>query len=532
MRLAETTPKSVIPSRDELKALLTVREGDLAQVGFARLLLACAVHERSVVLELRRNALEKQIVLDAGVPVDCRSNVATETLGRFLVSIGRLSEPEYQLALSTSIGRGIPFEEVLADKLPPTEIFRFLQQNLGRKLLDAFTWRSGSYHLSGDVPDVDTPLRVKVPQLIFTGVWKFETQERIDESLEALRGKQLSLAADPLFSLDELRLSPDQNRVIEVLRRGVKSDDLRTEDAAGEELDRLLYAFTQLGIVAVSEVRSRTAPRFELDVPQPVTPVEEEKVPTLEKPVPVEAPSLAATVSKDELMRTYLSFRRKDAFDLLGLEETATVSEIKQAYVRFADTYLPTRFADDSDAMRDKAQEIFLAGARAYAELANPDAREALRAKRETNRQAPKPEPEPLRTLEPAAAATSARGPAIIDPEALYKKGRELLDAGKSREALSYFDMAADCDAQNGTYAAELAWCRYQLMISTATLTMKMLRDAMRIDPRAGAAYLHIGNIHATLGNRLEAEGYLRKAASLMPRDRRPVEALKALLGK
>jgi Tfp pilus assembly protein PilF len=97
---------------------------------------------------------------------------------------------------------------------------------------------------------------------------------------------------------------------------------------------------------------------------------------------------------------------------------------------------------------------------------------------------------------------------------------------------LSYFDMAADCDAQNGTYAAELAWTRYQLMISTAALTLKTLRNAMRIDPRAGAAFLYTGKIHAILGNKLEAEGYLRKAASLMPRDRRPGEALKQLLGK
>src|SRR5947208_15776545 len=89
-------------TRDSLDEILRARSGDLQQTPYAVLLLALALRERTAVLELRRTPLEKQIVFDAGSPVECRSNIATETLGRFLVAQGRLSEQDCHAALNQS----------------------------------------------------------------------------------------------------------------------------------------------------------------------------------------------------------------------------------------------------------------------------------------------------------------------------------------------------------------------------------------------------------------------------------------------
>ena len=83
------------------------------------------------------------------------------------------------------------------------------------------------------------------------------------------------------------------------------------------------------------------------------------------------------------------------------------------------------------------------------------------------------------------------------------------------RDALGYFEMAADCDAQNGTYAAEVAYTRYQLLISPATAAVKALKNAIRIDPRCGVAYLYLGRIQEALGNKVEAQAYLGRASTL-----------------
>ncbi|HEY3571402.1 MAG TPA: molecular chaperone DnaJ, partial [Thermoanaerobaculia bacterium] len=73
----------MIPTSDQLEEIARLREGSLAEVPFAPLLLAHALRQSSLVLEVRRRQVWKRILIEDGVPVDCRSNLAHETLGRF-----------------------------------------------------------------------------------------------------------------------------------------------------------------------------------------------------------------------------------------------------------------------------------------------------------------------------------------------------------------------------------------------------------------------------------------------------------------
>lgn len=495
------------PSRDDLKKLLAVRDGSLSEVPFERLLLAVAVHERTATLDLRRNALQKQIVFEEGVPVECRSNIATESLGRFLVATGRISEEDHHATLTQAASAKIPFEEMLVERelVPARDLLRLLQHNHGRKLLDAFTWRSGSFRLRGDVPRIESPLQVRVPQLIFTAVMKLDSDEEVDATLLPLQNSRVGIPVEPLIDMRDLKLTSGQQQVLDLLASGPRMYELEhAVDMPREELRRLLCALVRLGVAGEFQ---RAATRA-AEIPPPA-----------EERVSEDAREVESRPDPDELMKVYLSFRRKDPFDLLGVADDSGISAIMRAYLAFAERFVPSRFAAEGDGLREKAEEIFLAGARAYAELADPDRRAALAERRR----------HPASSPEPQVAAPAAEQETLVDPDALFARGRELVEKGLLRDALSYLEMAADCDIQNGTYAAELAYTRYQLLISTATLTMKTLKDVMRIDPRCGPAYLYTGLIHATLGNRLEAEGYLHRAAKLMPRDRRPAEALRTL---
>ena len=491
------------------RQLLAVSSGDLASTPFAKLLLAAALLERTLVIELRRNALFKKVIIDAGVPVECESNIATESLGRYLVAQGRLTETAFQASLSQSVARGVPLEEVLVERqlIPAADVFKLLQQNLGRKLLDAFSWLSGSYRIAGEQPVVESALRVRVPQLILTGMLRFEPQERVDETLRRMSGRALVLNDEGPFRVDDLRLASEHAAMLKTIsERGVWSRDLKSADGTTEEMHRFAHALFTLGLVAIAEAPAARK------VPQ-APPVEEIVAPP---PAVRQAPLL----SVDELMTAYLSFRRKDALELLDLPENVGIVQINRAWMDFARRFLPWQFPDEGDGLREKAQEIFLYGARAYGELADPDRRAAVIARRRAA------EEEKSRSAREQAPVEREK---LVDPEDLYRKGRELAAKGRTREALSYFEMAADCDAQNGTYAAELAWSRFELMITTATLTMKALKNALRVDPRSGAAHLYVGLIHSTMGNHLEAEGYVLKAAELMPRDPRIAEALRQI---
>lgn len=515
---------SFVPSREQLDALLLRREGELRDAPYRLLLLAIALREKSAVLTLRRGPLEKEVFFDAGVAVDCQSNIATETLGRFLVSSGRLPENDFREALSTSAARGMHIEEVLTERnlISATELYRALQQNLGRKLLEPFNWTSGSWRISYDVPPVESALRVRVPQLLVTGIAKIEPPETIEEAIAEVGAQKLSLGAAPLFDPLELRLSSDQQRILEVLRRGATIDDLRSASQSIEDLHRFVYALLLAGVAAPGEAATVAAPPvarpqapvpfFELDLPQ-----EEARRPA--PPVATAAPQTATPLSaapanvstSDEVLATWLACRRKDSFELLGVEPTSGAMDITRAFLDASERFRPTLF-DERDGLREKAQEVFLAMARAYAELADPVRRQALIDRR--NQKKELGESKRIADAQVARAAAAPRR-TVIDPEDLHRQGRAAAAAGKLREALGFFEMAADCDAQNGTYAAEVAYTRFQLMISPAATTLKLLKNAIRIDPRCAVAYLYAGKVQEALGNNLEAQAYLGRATKL-----------------
>ncbi|HET8775302.1 MAG TPA: DUF4388 domain-containing protein, partial [Thermoanaerobaculia bacterium] len=231
---------SFVPFRQDLEALLARRQGDLRDEPYRLLLLAVATQGKSGVLTLTRGPLEKEVVFDSGAAIDCQSNIATETLGRFLVSSGRISEAQYREALAASGSHGV--EQLL----PAAELSRALQQSLGRRLLEPFSWTSGTWHFSPDAPPVEAAQRVRIPQLIVTGIGKVEPFETIEAALQDAGATQLSLGPSPLFDASELRLSEDQQRVLGTIRNGATLDQFD----GNEDLQRFVYALLLLGIAA------------------------------------------------------------------------------------------------------------------------------------------------------------------------------------------------------------------------------------------------------------------------------------------
>jgi hypothetical protein len=157
----------MLPSAERLEEIASLTSGNLKDVPFSVLLTALAVKQRTVLLEMRRGAIEKKISLDAGVPIDCRSNLAHETLGRYMVSLGKLREEDFQAALARSASNGVPLGQVLLEQelITSFELFRILQQNLAKKLLDCFGWHDGEFSTTTDMPAIDNTLKVKPAQL-------------------------------------------------------------------------------------------------------------------------------------------------------------------------------------------------------------------------------------------------------------------------------------------------------------------------------------------------------------------------------
>ncbi|HTQ81610.1 MAG TPA: DUF4388 domain-containing protein [Thermoanaerobaculia bacterium] len=558
----------MIPTSEQLSDISQRTEGSLVQAPFGVLLFALARHERTLVLEVGRRQVKKKIVLEGGVPVDCRSNLANETLGRFMMSIDKLSELDFTTCLGRSTARGVPLGEVLVEQglVTPVELFRMLQQNLAKKLLDLFTWREGEFRVLPDALQAESSLKVKVPQLIVTGITRFAPQEEVDAAVGPLVGKRLALHPDPPFPLAEIRLSPRQTQLTDALGSRPRLDELAA--ATGllyDEITRLLYALSVIGVVVTADRLAGlpalpTAPKPA--VPPPAAPptltspgiAETPAVPAAAAPAPppapiaVPSPTAAAALSAsapptpalvepvevktppeeverlgNQVMQTYLSYRKLDPFDLLGVPEEATLAVLDERFLNFAERYAPFKFTGPLAFLEERARDLFLAGAKAYGQLTDREQRETLLFRRKTLREE--------RARKPSGYSGIKTD--LLDPEVQYRKGRAAMDAGKFREAILLLEFASDCDPQNGLYRAELAWSRYQTSPATAgKKSVAELEEALRMDPKCGIAVFYLGEIHGELGNFTDAENHLQRAIRMMAPDRRPIEALKALQGR
>ncbi len=500
--------------------------GTLQEVPIAPLLLAQAVHRRTGVLEIRRRQIWKRVAFDHGVPVDCRSNLAHETLGRYMVIEGKLSDEDFTASLGRAASRGVPLGEELLERglVTPDDLFRILQANLAKKLLDLFTWREGDFQTDGDLPTAESSLKIKVPQLILTGVTKLAPQEEVDMAVGPLVGQRLCLHPSPPIPLEEIRLSQRQTQLVEAARPGRRMGEIaEVTGLSADEISRLLYALMVLGLI-VPESR---LPKASLSSTGSFrAPILKTPPPSAAATQPVPIPAIPAVDDgeterrRNDVMQTYLVYRRQDAFDLLGVPEEATLAVVHEKFLEIARRFAPWSFqTSELSGVEEKARDLFLAGAQAYGELTDAEKRNTLLFRRKTLRE------------ERARKAPSMHQikTDLLDSEAQFRKGKAALEAGKPKEALMLLEFASDCDPQNSLYAAELAWCRFLNSSAAAPKAIKELQETLRRDPNCGLAAYYAGEIERQVGNYGEAEDHLRRAIKLMSPDRRPIDALKSL---
>ena len=514
---------SPIPNAEQLSVISQMTRGDLAEISFPVLLHAFAVHKRSVVLSIERRMLKKEIILENGVPVDCHSNLLQDTLGKFMVGRGDITEEQNQVSLSKAATAGLSVSEIMVKDgwVSASDLYKILQQNLGKKLLDCFAWRNGEFAVSTNLPNVESPLKVRVPQLLLTGVTKLALQDEVERAMEAFGDKKLFLNPRAPFPLKEIRLGKDHQELVGLVSLGKTIAELEAESGMPRpKLLRLLFALAVISTIVPEEWLATERREAVLD---------QDFVPSVEStsaqpPVSSEAPPADLDRVRNELMEAYLLHRKQDAIDLLGIADEAGRDEIEAGYIAFAEKYAPWRFNHPGlESLQEKARDLFIAGGRAFGELTNPETRNSLIARRNSRL-------EQRLTSEEAANAFAIKSN-LLDAETQFKKGMELLKAGRYSEAQEQLEYAHDFDPQNSVYRAELAHCKYRKEPEIEReRSLEELRETVRIDPECGLALYYLGMILGEAGNFDEAEPWLQRAIKLMAPDRRPIDALKQFM--
>ncbi|MBE2251955.1 MAG: tetratricopeptide repeat protein [Myxococcus sp.] len=502
----------MFPARRDV---LRQKSGTLAATPLPLLLHALLVEERDATLELRLRNLEKRVTFEGGAPTGCESNLLHETLGPSLVKKGKLTEAQHHQGLAECVAAGKPLQVWLLEKqvLSAFDLFKHLQATLGRSLLDSFGWSDASWKLLP--PDeLDAPVRINALQLIFTGCQHLPAAT-LSAQLETKPETVFALLPDAPPVHDELKLSAKETRLVQALKRKATLAELcALPGMTVDEVHRRLYALRLLEFVDTAEaiaampVRSRPTP-----VPQPQLVAAPLERPAQGLPFLDEDPA-----TQDLLGREFLSFRSKDAFELLGVTVDTQGAALQRAFLAKTAALAPVRFA--SPEARARAETLSMAYAKAFGALSESDTWQQHR-----DRRAARDSKTPQALRQKAAAEAVKIRTDLLDAQSQFEEGRKRLAAGNPRSALEHFQYALDIEP-SGRVLAWLGWTRYQLEPNGAAACFEVLTRACEQDPACEEAQVWRGDLAMVVGRPDVALEAYRQAVKLAPKNARYAELL------
>jgi hypothetical protein len=236
--------------------LLRSTRGTVKERPLPLLFHALFATRRTAALELKRQAFEKTLVFESGVPVGCHSNLVHESIGRYLVDRKAITEDVYLKVLATSARRELRFEKVLFEErlIDPAVLQHHQLANLAQKILDAFRWTDAQYRLVADVEiDPDAP-RMNAPLMLYTAVCIAVPGPLVRALFPFPAFQRFALVGAPPVKLDDLKLAARDARLAAALAKRASLADL----CAAAELDeesarRRLCAWSLLGLVDTAE---------------------------------------------------------------------------------------------------------------------------------------------------------------------------------------------------------------------------------------------------------------------------------------
>ena len=231
------------------------RSMDFENGGFVSALVRTLVTKRTGLWLCEQGGVRKEVYTKLGVPAFVTSNLAGELLGEYLVKKRVINRSELDMALAV-----MPrFEGKLGDTLvalglvEPLELFQHIAEQVREKLLDLFTWESGTatFYEGVDPPSSGFPLRLNAWEILDRGLQR-RIEFGFEDELILERGKDRMVQADWIdTAVATASLPADVQATLQLCREPHSVDELvefvmaqpETEDAQrGHRIVALLLA--------------------------------------------------------------------------------------------------------------------------------------------------------------------------------------------------------------------------------------------------------------------------------------------------
>jgi tetratricopeptide (TPR) repeat protein len=486
-----------------------LESGSLEERPFPLLLLDCYRNRVSVALLLKREAVEKRVLLRDGVPVMAESNLPSESLGIQLLDAGRITREDYarvvELVKKKRCKEGAAL--LALDLVAARELFEALKLQVRRRLLDCIGWTRGSFAMEpGEAPPDDaSAFRCDPIPLIQEGVAIHWSGAAIRAALAPKLAQYLvatpriEAAAQRLYrdpAVDRLVAGVGGAEPLGALLEGAPS----TAWAAALVLDRIAavaYSDTVPDATDVAENDAR------LDIEVVVAGAAAAKPAAAKRSRgQAKTASLAPQVAKlrNELHALHGSLADRNHYELLGVARDAAPAAIRRAYVAAAKRFHPDAVARAGLAeLRAAADAVFARIAEANNVLSDAQRRRDYEAVLDGG----------------VEDIDTAR---LIQAESLFRKAEILLRGGNWAGALEFLRPCIGLWPEDATYQSSTGWALYKKSPSDPKTAREHLEKAIAIDANDAISHFRLGMVLRALGDTENADVALGRAKRLDPK--------------
>ncbi|MEZ4372806.1 MAG: DnaJ domain-containing protein [Polyangiaceae bacterium] len=398
-----------------------------------------------------------------GVPAKARTSDAVIYLGRLLMEQGLIDDGIEATTLSRVASEKKLFGQLLLEQGAVTreQLIKALQEQVTRKV----EWMCGLPESAayGFYQDIDflqgyggEPTPIRPLAALWRGVRRFGPDHLVDASLVRLGERPLRFHPDA--AIKKFGLNNAESSVIDVIRAKSQpiSSLLRADLVDTQTLRRLVFVLfitrhLDLGEGTGDPIGGEAGPASSRR-PEPSRPRGEPR--SMKPPEHTPAETNVGELSPEakdlrrEVMERFAVVDKQNYYEMLGVPESATTSEIQTAFFQLAKRFHPDKVASQLPALREQVNKVFARISEANQVLTDDERRtEYERLMREGG----------------ASADEQEKVQQVLRAAQSFQKAEVLLKKRDLAGAAELAKKAADDDPEQADYLAFYAWVTSQL---------------------------------------------------------------------
>ncbi len=443
------------------------------------------------------------------------SNLRKEQLSQFLVKAGVLEPQRAREVARLAKERNERMDKVVlqARLVEPARLFEVMQQQLRERVLELFTWRTGNYAFYSDEKYSGPPMPMNQDpwELIVEGVRSGYRLSELERLFQPFYSYQLTPRQNQFIAPSKLPLKPLEQRVF---RQADSRGDIQsliyrfgTDDERRRVLLYTIYLGLELELLGIEQpaAEAYSDTEAEKDWEEQLGPSAEEYAAPAgrEDHGPIRTEPVVDDAER-RLLEELNALKEKDFFQRLGLDRTAGSSEVNKAFLKAARKYHPDNLpADASERVRELSSEIFALLNEAHQKLSNDESRKQY-----------------LEALESGLEGDQVDVTNILEAEAQFNRGCNLLNARKYDAALKAFEDAVKLNPEEGEFHIYRGWAMFMSKSNRDSMFTRSCREMilhglkMRGE-NVAAGFYFLGMIEKISGDLDKARKLFKKCLSI-----------------